>query len=62
MLMHNPPHPDEVLRDLCLEPLGFTVTWQQRLSALAEKSECRVEWQAGISPDVAIRLSIVFVT
>ena len=26
MNMHNPPHPGEVLRELCLEPLGLTVT------------------------------------
>lgn len=26
MLMHNPPHPGEVLRELCLEPLDLTVT------------------------------------
>lgn len=26
MKMHNPPHPGEILRDLCLEPLGITVT------------------------------------
>jgi hypothetical protein len=26
MNMHNPPHPGEVIRDLCLEPLGLTVT------------------------------------
>lgn len=26
MRMHNPPHPDEVLRELCFEPLGLTVT------------------------------------
>lgn len=26
MLMHNPPHLGEVLRELCLEPLGLTVT------------------------------------
>ncbi len=24
MLMHNPPHPGEILRDLCL-PLGLSV-------------------------------------
>ena len=24
--MHNPPHPGEILRQLCLEPLGLTVT------------------------------------
>jgi len=26
MLMHNPPHPGEVIKELCLEPLGLTVT------------------------------------
>jgi len=26
MLMHNPPHPGEVLRELCIEPLGLSVT------------------------------------
>ena len=25
MRMYNPPHPGEVLRELCLEPLGITV-------------------------------------
>lgn len=24
--MHNPPHPGEILRELCLDPLGMTVT------------------------------------
>ena len=32
MRMHNPPHPGEVLRGVCLEPLGLTVT--QAASAL----------------------------
>ena len=26
MRMHNPPHPGEILRELCLEPLGLSVT------------------------------------
>jgi len=26
MNMHNPPHPGEIIRDLCLEPLGLSVT------------------------------------
>jgi plasmid maintenance system antidote protein VapI len=24
--MHDPPHPGELIRDICLEPLGLTVT------------------------------------
>jgi plasmid maintenance system antidote protein VapI len=26
MVIHNPPHPGEVIRELCIEPLGLTVT------------------------------------
>ena len=26
MQMHNPPHPGEVIRELCLKPLGLSVT------------------------------------
>ena len=26
MKMRNPPHPGEVLKELCLEPLGLSVT------------------------------------
>ena len=26
MGMHNPPHPGEIVRYECLEPLGLTVT------------------------------------
>ena len=26
MKMHNPPHPGEIIKELCLEPLGLTVT------------------------------------
>ena len=26
MKMHNPPHPGEVLKTLCLEPLHLTIT------------------------------------
>jgi len=26
MNMYNPPHPGEILRELCLEPLEITVT------------------------------------
>ena len=33
MKMHNPPHPGEVLRELCLKPLGLTVTQTKKLRA-----------------------------
>lgn len=48
MLMHNPPHPGEVLRELCLEPLGLSVT--AAAEALREKSE--KSGQRGIFPNI----------
>ena len=24
MIMHNPPHPGEVIREFCIEPLGLS--------------------------------------
>ena len=26
MVMHNPPHPGEAIRELCIAPLNLTVT------------------------------------
>ena len=26
MRMHNPPHPGKIIKALCLDPLGLTVT------------------------------------
>lgn len=63
MLMHNPPHPGEVLRELCLEPLGLTVTAASEALGVSRKTLSAVlNGKAGISPEMAIRLSIAFNT
>ena len=63
MLMHNPPHPGEVLRELCLEPLGLTVTAAAEALGVSRKALSAVlNGKAGISPEMAIRLSIAFNT
>jgi addiction module HigA family antidote len=63
MLMHNPPHPGEVLRELCLEPLGLTVTDAAKALGVSRKTlSMVVNGRAGISPEMAIRLSIAFDT
>ena len=46
--MHNPLYPGEVIRELCIKPLGITV---------AETAKA-----LGISPEMEIRLSIAFDT
>ena len=63
MLMHNPPHPGEVLRDLCLEPFGLSVTETANALGVSRKTLSAVlNGRAGISPEMAIRLSIAFDT
>jgi addiction module HigA family antidote len=63
MLMHNPPHPGEVLRDLCLEPLGLSVTAAAKALGVSRKTlSALLNGHAGISPEMAVRLSIAFDT
>ena len=63
MLMHDPPHPGEILKELCLEPLGLTVTDAARALGVSRKTlSMVVNGRAGISPEMAIRLSIAFDT
>lgn len=63
MRMHNPPHPGEVLRALCLEPLGLTVTQAATALGVSRKTLSAIlNGRAGISPEMAIRLSLAFKT
>jgi len=63
MKMHNPPHPGEVLRELCLEPLGLSVTQAARALGVSRKTLSSIlNGRAGISPEMAVRLSIAFST
>ena len=62
-MMHNPPHPGEVLRELCLEPLGVTVTSAARSLGVSRKALSELlNGKSGISPEMAVRLSIAFDT
>ncbi|MEQ9209448.1 MAG: HigA family addiction module antitoxin [Pseudomonadales bacterium] len=61
--MHNPPHPGEVLRELCLEPLGLSVTEAAEALGISRKTLSSIlNGRAGISPEMAIRLSKAFDT
>jgi addiction module HigA family antidote len=63
MKMHDPPHPGEVLRQLCIEPLGLTVTEAAKALGVSRKTLSAVlNGRAGISPEMAVRLSIAFNT
>lgn len=63
MIMHNPPHPGEIIKDLCLEPLGLSVTAAADALGVSRKTLSSViNGKAGISPEMAVRLSIAFNT
>ncbi len=63
MKMHNPPHPGEVLKALCLEPLSLTVTETARSLGVSRKTLSGIlNGRAGITPEMAVRLSIAFDT
>lgn len=61
--MHRPPHPGEILRELCLVPLNLTVTdAAASLDVSRNTLSAILNGRAGISPEMAIRLSIAFDT
>jgi addiction module HigA family antidote len=61
--MHNPPHPGEVIRELCLMPLGLSVTAAAKALGVTRKTLSELlNGRSGVSPEMAIRLSIAFKT
>jgi addiction module HigA family antidote len=63
MNMHNPPHPGEIIRELCLEPLGLSVTDAAEALGVSRKTlSSIVNGRSGISPEMTLRLSKAFNT
>ena len=63
MNMHNPPHPGEIIRDLCLEPLGLSVTDAANALGVSRKTLSSIlNGRSGVSPEMALRLSKAFNT
>ena len=61
MRMHNPPHPGEIIREFCIKALGLTVTRAAEALGVTRKTlSTLLNGRAGISPEMAIRLSKVF--
>lgn len=63
MRMHNPPHPGEIIRALCLEPLGLTITDAAQALGVSRKTlSAIVNGRASVTPEMAVRLSMAFDT
>ena len=61
MVMKNPPHPGEVIRRICIEPLGLTVTQAAEGLGVSRKAlSDLLNGHARISLEMAIRLSKAF--
>ena len=61
MGMHNPPHPGEIVRHECLEPLGLTVTRSaQGLGVTRQALSDLVNEKTGVSVEMSFRLSQAF--
>ncbi|WP_263842050.1 HigA family addiction module antitoxin [Salinibacter sp.] len=61
MPMQNPPHPGEIVRKDCIEPLDLTITEAAEGLGVSRKHlSALVNGRAGISPEMAIRLSKAF--
>lgn len=61
--MYNPPHPGEVLRELCLDPVGVSVTDAAKALAVTRKALSELlNGSSGVSPAMALRLARAFDT
>jgi antitoxin HigA-1 len=61
MRMHNPPHPGEIIREFCIEPLNLSVTEAASALGVTRKTlSALLNGRSGISPEMALRLSKVF--
>ena len=61
MNMHNPPHPGEIIKEFCIEPLELTVTNAAESLGVTRKTlSMLLNGKSGISPEMALRLSKVF--
>jgi antitoxin HigA-1 len=57
----HPPHPGELVKELCLAPLGLTVTAAAAGLGVTRKTlSARLNGRAGLSPEMAVRLSKAF--
>ena len=61
MRMHNPPHPGEILNGLWQQPMGVSVTQAAGALGVRRKTLSKIiNGRAGISPEMAFRLSMAF--
>lgn len=59
--MYNPPHPGEVVKHECLEPLGLTVTRAaEGLGVARQTLSALINERSRVSPEMAVCLTMAF--
>ena len=59
MMMHNPPHPGEFIKETYLEPYGLSIRYLAEHLKVAPSTINRLMNKASaVSPEMALRLSI----
>jgi addiction module HigA family antidote len=62
-MIHNPKHPGHLVKSLCLDPLGLSVTEAAKALKVSRPTLSKLlNGHVNISPDMAVRISIVFST
>ena len=60
-MMYNPPHPGAILKELYVEPLNLSITdLAKKLNVARKTLSAILNGHSGISPLMAIKLSIAF--
>lgn len=62
-MIHKPKHPGRMVKSLCLDPLDLSVTDAAKALKISRPTLSKlINGRIGISPEMAMRLAIVFNT
>ncbi len=62
-MIHKPKHPGLMVKSLCIEPLGLSITDAAEYLKISRSTLSKLlNGRMSISPEMAVRLSIVFNT
>lgn len=62
-MIHNPKHPGCLIKSLCLDPLGLSVTDAAKALKVSRPTLSKLlNGHINISPEMAVRISVVFST
>ena len=62
-MIHKPKHPGYLVKTLCLDPLGLSVTNAAKALKISRPTLSKLlNGRINISPEMAVRISIVFST